>query len=155
MNSTQRPKEHAVRLLPVHIVMAALIVGAAQASVFALAGVLDAPGVSFAKDYPASSRALVMKALNRADCKFLGGSFINWSTTLRYAGGSHALNAFMGDLTKCPHATINIRFRKDLSDADWEVSHTPSGGDRFDILINLTSQQVKLDELMLPEFKVG
>lgn len=142
-----------MRFLPVRIVMAALIVGAAQASVFALAGNLESPGVSFANDYPASSRALVMKALNRADCKFLGGSFINWTTTLRYAGRSDALNAFMGDLMKCPHSTINIRFRKDLSDADWEVTHIPSDGDRFDININLTSKHVKLDELLLPEFK--
>jgi hypothetical protein len=55
---------------------------------------------------------------------------------------------------QCPHSTINIRFRKDLSDADWEVLHRPSDRDRFDIMINLTSQHVKLDELVLPEFKV-
>ena len=79
---------------------------ACAAPVLALAGTLDSPGVAFSGDYPKDAGDQVMAALTRKDCKFLGGEFVNWFTTLRYRGDTKALNLFLGDLVKCPGAAV-------------------------------------------------
>jgi hypothetical protein len=109
------------------LVIVALIVAACHKSAWAEAGALDSPGLSFAENYPASAREQAMKAVKGRDAKFLGGHYVNWVTTLRYAGGAKALNAMIADLAKCPASVVSVQFRKNLDDADWEVSHTPAG----------------------------
>ena len=96
----------------------------ATPSVFALAGQLNEPGVALPEHHPEAARKRIMAALNRADCKFLGGNFLNAFTTLRYAGDTKALNRFLDDLANCPGVTLSVSFVKSLPEAgDWQVQH--------------------------------
>jgi hypothetical protein len=119
---------------------------------FALAGSLDSPGVAFSGDYPKDAQEQVMAALTRKDCKFLGGHFVNWFTTLRYGGDAKALNLFLGDLVKCPGATVHVGFKKLDDECDWRVSHD-AHGNRFQVEVNLNSKQIKIEDLYIPEAK--
>ena len=125
---------------------------ACAAPVFALAGKLESPSVAFSGDYPKDAQEKVMAALTRKDCKFLGGEFVNWFTTLRYQGETKALNLFLGDLAKCPGVTVHVGFKKLDDTCDWRVSHN-AHGNRFQIEVNLNSKQIKLEDLYVPEAK--
>jgi hypothetical protein len=120
--------------------------------VFAEAGTLDSPGVAFSGDYPKAAQDQVMAALTRKDCKFLGGHFVNWFTTLRYGGDTTALNLFLGDLAKCPGATVHVGFKKLDDGCDWRVSHD-AHGNRFQVEVNLNSKRIKIEDLYIPEAK--
>jgi hypothetical protein len=123
---------------------------ACAAPLFAEAGTLDSPGVAFSADYPKDAQEQVMAALTRKDCKFLGGQFVNWFTSLRYGGDTKALNLFMGGLVKCPGATVHVSFKKLDDDCDWGVSHNALDN-RFQIEVNLNSKQIQLEDLYIPE----
>jgi hypothetical protein len=120
------------------------------APVFAEAGTLDSPGVAFSGGYPKDAQEQVMAALTRRDCKFLGGQFVNWFTSLQYGGDTKALNLFLGDLVKCPGATVHVAFKKLDVDCDWRVSHDALDN-RFQIEVNLNSKQIQLEDLYIPE----
>ncbi len=120
--------------------------------VSAEAGTLDSPGVAFPAEYPKDAQDRVMAALNRKDCKFLGGTFVNWFTTLRYQGQTRALNLFLGDLAKCPGVAVHVGFKKLDDECDWRVGHDAQDN-CFQIEVNLNSKQIKLEDLYLPEAK--
>jgi hypothetical protein len=115
------------------------------------AGKLEAPGVAFSAGYPAEAQAKVMKVLKRADCKFLGGTWLNSWTTLRYQGDVGALNQFVGDLVKCPGVTVHVSLKRLTDDADWRVGHS-AHQNRFQVEVNLDSRRVELEKLYIPAF---
>lgn len=120
-----------------------------------LAGDLTEPGVAFSQSYPDGARQQVMAALQRSDCKFLKGRFINWHTTLFYAGETKALNLFLADLAKCPGVTLSVSFTADPvagEPCDWAISHD-SMTNRFAVRVNLKSERIKLPDVSLPEIK--
>jgi hypothetical protein len=120
---------------------------------FALAGNLDQPGIALPKDFPRAERDRVMAALNRKDCRFLGGKFVNWMTTLRYGGDTRALNLFLDDLAHCPGIKFNVSFARNLGgNGDWHVHHDGMANS-FHIRVSLDSQQVKLEDLYIPSVK--
>ncbi len=127
----------------------------AAVNCLALAGDLKEPGVAMAQGYPEAARQQVMAALNRPDCKFLKGSFINWHTSLLYAGETKALNLFLADLAKCPGATLHVSFVADPipgEACDWVVAHD-AHANSFHVRLNLKSERLKLPDLHLPEVK--
>ncbi len=137
------------------LLCAALIATATNA--FALAGDLKEPGVALPQDYPKAAQVQVMAALKQPDCKFLKGSFINWHTTLLYAGETKALNQFLEALAKCPGITLHVSFTtdpvpRDDGQCDWFVSHD-AHANSFHVRVNLKSERVKLPDLYLPEVK--
>jgi hypothetical protein len=77
---------------------------------------------------------------------------VNWFTTLRYAGDTKALNLFLGDLVKCPDATVHVGFKKLDDDCAWRVSHDVHGN-RFQVEVNLNSKQINIEDLYVPEAK--
>jgi hypothetical protein len=120
-----------------------------------LAGDLKEPGVAFSQSYPDGARQQVMAALNRPDSKFLKGRFINWHTSLFYAGETKALNLLLADLAKCAGVTLTVLFTSDPVGAepcDWVVSHD-SMRNHFAVRVNLKSDRIKLADLALPEVK--
>lgn len=128
---------------------------ATTTDVFALAGELKEPGVAHAQGYPQAAQEQVMAALNRPDCKFLKGNFINSHTSLLYAGETKALNQLLGDLAKCPGVTLHVSFATDLipgQPCDWVLSHD-AHANSFHVRVNLKSNRLKLSELSLPEIK--
>lgn len=128
---------------------------AAATNALGLAGDLKEPGVAFSQNYPDGARQQVMAALNRPDCKFLKGNFINWHTSLFYAGETKALNLLLADLAKCAGVTLTVLFTSDpvaAEPCDWVVSHD-SMRIHFAVRVNLKSDRIKLPDLTLPEVK--
>ena len=134
---------------------AALLVATAT-DVLALAGELKEPGVALPQDYPKAAQDQVMAALQRPDCKFLKGSFINWHTSLLYVGETKALNQFLDALAKCPGVTLHVSFVATDTipgePCDWHVSHD-AHANSFHLRVNLKSERIKLSDLKLPEVK--
>ena len=130
-----------------------LFLGAPRA--FALAGQLDQPGVALPADYPKIAQEQVAAALKWPDCRFLKGHFINWHTSLLYAGDTKALNLLLDALAKCPGVTLHVSFVADPipgEPCDWVVAHDALANS-FHVLVNLKSERITLPELYLPEVK--
>ena len=121
---------------------------------FARAGDLTEPGLAFPADFPESARTNIIAALRQPGCKFLGGHFINWITSLNYGGDTKALNLFLEGLAKCPGINLSVRFSSEstLMGCDWMIaSHSASEPDKIVVRVNLKSGQIKLEDLMLPD----
>ncbi len=129
---------------------------ATATNAFALAGELKKPNVAFSQDYPEAARKQVMAALNRSDSKFLTGNFVNWHTSLLYAGDTKALNQFLDALAKCPGVTLHVSFVATDpipgEPCDWHVGHD-AHRNQFHVRVNLKSGRIKLPDLYLPEVK--
>ena len=138
-------------LLPLFAGAASLVLTFAAPAPAAF-GTLDTPDVPFAPDYPAAARAKVQHALNRPDCKFLGGSWLNSWTSLRYRGDTLALNQLIDELVKCPGVTVHVGLKRFPDEADWRVGHA-FHQNRFQVEVNLDSKRVELENLYIPEFK--
>jgi hypothetical protein len=121
-------------------------------SAWAAAGELKTPGVALPEKTPEATKAAIKKALNRKDCTFLGGMWLNSFTSLRYRGDTLAANLFMEELAKCPGQTVSIRFRKLDEEWDWRVSHMAWDGG-FGVEINLNSPRLDIEKLVVPDAK--
>ena len=117
---------------------------------FALRGKLSSPNAALSANYPA--REKVVAALQRKDCKFLGGSFVNSTSYLRYAGDAGSLNGFIGDLVQCPGVTATVGFKKLDDKCDWLVTHD-GRAESFQIQVNLNAKRIDLEKLILPAIK--
>jgi len=121
---------------------------------FAIVIALRSANVSSSADYPASAEQQVQAALQRKDCKFLRGIWINGRTTIHYAGNAASLNGLVGDLVKCPGVTVSLRFRKLNEQGDWLLLHDARRrANSFEIQINLNSKRIDLENLVLPTTK--
>src|ERR1043166_1675164 len=69
---------------------------------------LKEPQLAFPQGFPESLRPNILASLRRSDCKFVGGSFINSFTSLKYGGDTRALNLLLSGLVKCPGATLSV-----------------------------------------------
>jgi hypothetical protein len=141
--------------IPRPIICLLLAAGTAS-SAFASAGVLTSPSLAFPKDFSASTRTHILAALQPPPKgKFLGGEFVNSSTTLRYSGDTSALNQFLSGLAKCPGASLLVGFSKTLvpDDCDWMVSHNAVQEGTLFVYINLKSSRIDLEQLSIPESK--
>lgn len=72
---------------------------------------------------------------------------------MRYKGDTKALNGMLTDLAKCPGVLLTIQFDNKFSDpGDWSVSSQPGSTQFiFQVMVNLKSERIKLDELRVPE----
>ena len=132
------------------VVLALALAVPAQAA----AGKLDKPGVALPADFPKAAQAQIQSALERKDCKFLGGFWLNSWTSLRYGGNTLALNLFMEELARCPGTGVSVQLRKLDDDCDWRVGHSPSFTDNsFLIEVNLNSKSIDLERLVVPDVK--
>ena len=136
------------------LLCAALLATATDA--LALMGELKEPGVALPQDYPKAAQQQVTAALKQPDSKFLKGSFINWHTSLLYAGETKALNQFLDALAKCPGVTLHVSFVATATipgePCDWHVSHD-AHENTFHIRVNLQSERIKLPDLYVPSAK--
>ena len=138
----------------IQILVAALLLGGVG-NVFALMAELKEPGVAHTTDYPKAAQEQVAAALKRPDYKFLKGHFINWHTSLLYAGDTKALNLFLDALAKCPGVTLHVSFVSDPipgEPCDWNVAHDALANS-FNVRVNLSSGRIQLPDLYLPEVK--
>lgn len=120
---------------------------------FALMYELDRPGIAFPKEL-IQSRENIQKALERDDCKFLGGTAFNSNSALRYSGTTRALSMFLDQLSHCEGVTIRVSFVKSLADGeDWEVLHNVLGGIDlgFHVRVSMGSANIDVTELVIPK----
>ena len=136
------------------VVLAVLALSTFHAKqVHALAGGLKSPnGIAISTNYPAAAQIKLRAALDRKDCQFVGGRFVNWISMLRYEGHTEALNGMLADLAECPGVIVTTVFRKIDEKCDWSVVHN-AHGNRFEIQINIRSQRIDLEGLELPVAK--
>ena len=93
-----------------------------QSTSVASHGELDQPAFGFPESFSAAARSQIMRALQRTDCKFLGGTSHTTRTTLRYEGETVPLNLFLKDLAACPGITLSFRFNTpENANYDWTV----------------------------------
>ena len=119
---------------------------------FAIGGPLKSPaGISQDAKYPDHAQEKLVAALSRKDSRFVGGSFVNWISTIRYEGDTRALGLFVRDLSKCPGITVSIVFAA-LGTEDWVAVHD-AHNHTVQIQINLKSKRVDLQDLALPSIK--
>jgi hypothetical protein len=152
VNNTAAPNLLMKTTARLAFVLAALLAGPAPA--FAAMGDLTEPGLALRADFPAAARTNLAAALRRPDCKFLGGTWFNSNTHLKYGGDTLALNLFLEAITKCPGITLSIRFHRYDADEqlDWVVDHygdlKPDG---VCVRVNLNSKRINLDSLIVPD----
>jgi hypothetical protein len=122
---------------------------------FGLAGDLTKPALAFPRGFPESAQTNILSALQQTDSRFIGGSFLNSSTTLKYGGDTRALNSFLEGLVKCTGVILSVRFdaESDSEDCDWLVTHSALQPGRFTVHVKLKSSHIKLDDLTIPESK--
>lgn len=116
---------------------------------------LEEPQLAFPKGFPESARVSILAALRRPDCRFVGGSFINSFTNLKYEGETRALNFFLDGLVQRPGVVLSLRFhtQRETDDCDWFVTHLAGKPREFAVHVNLKSPRIKMDELVIPESK--
>lgn len=127
---------------------------ALSASALALRLELDQPGLAFPPAFPDDSRKQIQSVLEMDEAKYLGGTAINWVSTLRYAGNTQALNKFLDGLARCEGTVIHIRFADDVSQGGaWQVHHSAQdeGGRAFTIRINPAI--IELSKLSIPAIR--
>ncbi len=132
-----------------------LLLGGVTFPAFGLAGDLREPGLAFPVDFPDSARAAIMAALRPAGASFVGGRFVNWVTTLRYAGDTQTLNHFLDGLVKCPGVAVSVRFQPREPDpgCEWTLSHSAEEPGEVTVQVNLRSGRVRLEDLVIPAAK--
>lgn len=124
---------------------------ASSLNVLAMAGVLKEPSVAMPEKFPEEARKQVMAALNRKDCHFLGGNFVNWFTTLRYTSDTKALNLFLDELAHIPGVSLHVSFVEEFTDeSDWQLYHDGMQNS-LQVRISMASKRVKLEDLYIPD----
>ena len=137
------------------ILLTLLAVFSGTMPLLARGGALLTPSFTAPQGCPTEVMNQVRAAFNRSDCKFVGGHYVNRSTRVRYSGDTKALNGMLADLAKSPGVVLTIQFTEKFSEpGDWSVSSQPGSNQFiFQVVVNLESERIKLDELRVPEMK--
>jgi len=119
---------------------------------------LEKPSVAILSSVPKADRDMILKAINRKDCKFIKGGWINKFTRIHYHSDTKALGLFLEGLTKCPGVKVNVGFyRPDKysmwapENSNWSLFHHASENS-FQIKIRLESD-IDLTKLHIPDLK--
>lgn len=106
----------------------------------------------FSNDYPEHARQQVRAALETRDCRFIEGHSTMRVSTLRFRGDTTAMNVMLKRLADCPAATVTVSFKTMDGEFDWQVIHSVKS-DKFAVIVNLKSNQIKIEELSIPPAK--
>ena len=129
--------------------LAAAVLLLARSDGYALAGELERPGIAATAKTTALARKGIHAALNRQNCKFLSGFFLNSSTTLWYDSDARALSLFLDDLANIPELILHVSFVKELSrEAAWNVHHQ-ADRNRFHVRVRLGGK-IAIEDVYLP-----
>lgn len=125
-------------------------------SVFARKGELSSPQIALQRNIPEKQRKQILQVLDRKDCNFVGGSWVNSFTRLHYRGNVEALEGFIDALSKCPGVKVTVGFQskeKTLEwapkNSNWTVFHMPTNGNSFIITVHLDSD-INISSLNIP-----
>lgn len=149
-----------------HAAVACLLLCATASQAYALGGWLEQPSISIGD---ATDRQL-FQVLNHEKFQFVGGFFINWNTTLAYAGNADNLNAFLEKLAKIDSINVAVRFSKhpggianpfplpekeaDVRPCQWKIEHW-AGMKKVTVEIFVGEGAIDVEQLRLPEIKAA
>jgi hypothetical protein len=124
------------------------IVSAAKAN--AMAGELKKPSLAMPANTPVEFRTNLIAAISEKDCKFLEGSFINASTTLRYGGSTESLNHLLDRLAQFDRIRVTVSFARETAGPAWTLKHNgwADPGEIF-ITVNAASPSIQLEQLQI------
>lgn len=110
--------------------------------------------ISFAISDAPANRQRVENALRLKECQFDGGAWFNGRLTLNYRGQTASLNEMVRQLSECPDLPMQVSFEKIDERYDWQI--TRHGRDKLiRVIVNLNSQNIALEELMIPSTAEG
>ena len=118
-------------------------------------GILETPSLAMPRDYPKADYEKIKAVLERKDCKFLGGMWLNAATSLRYGGDTTSLNLFIEALSLCPNLKVHVLFYRPTGGnvgGDWMVTQY-GAVNQVEVRINLASDKIKIENLALPPVK--
>ena len=130
---------------------------AVAAFALAASGDLDAPALTIVTGSPAADYAKVKAVLERRDCKFLSGGWLDKHTSRRGGGDTTAPNTFIAASSACPGVTVHVGFHRPASGtADWD-SMVAQAAPAHELVLrtNLASEAVRVEKLYLPPTKAG
>lgn len=134
----------------------ALTVALFPGSALARKGELSRPYVALHTSLPDHYRDQIQQVLQRKDCHFISGTWVNSSTKLHYRSNATALQGFIDALTKCPGVKLTLRFSSKEASADWapaksnwSVFHMPTDGNTFILTLHLGSE-IDVSKLYIP-----
>ena len=120
---------------------------------FGIVVVVDSTSrLPFSQNYPENARQQVRSALEAENCRFLDGRSTMRSSTLHFAGDTASINALLQNLVDCPATVVSVSFATIDHECDWRVVHTVTTN-RFNVIVNLKSNRIALEELMIPPAK--
>lgn len=140
--------------LTIPFVVGALALFLCQYRADALAGDLDRPSLGFPSDMKETMRQQVMSAISDKSYQFIGGRFINASTTLRYGGEMVGLNRFLEKLVECEGMKVVITYDKGSAgeQATWLLRHNAWGEARqLVVSINRSAPRFDQGKLEIPK----
>jgi len=141
------------RILLLHSLMVALI---APVKTHAMAGELKEPGLAWLAATADTLRTRVATILNDKDCKFLGGHFINASTTLEYGGRTDSLNRLLSRVAECEGVRVKVSFTQENRSVAWTVRHNAwSEPTCLFVRVNLAASVIEATHLEMPVFGKG
>jgi hypothetical protein len=144
-----------IRSRSIALVCAFIALSAISSLAWAALGTLDAPSLGTSKNFSEATYQKVKVVLERKDCKYLGGGWLNANTSLRYGGDTTALNKFVEALSLCPDVKVHVNFFRPSPggvECDWMVTHDAHTNELV-VRINLASEKVKMEDLYLPPVK--
>lgn len=116
-----------------------------------MAGDLRHPSLSLPADTPNELRAKLMLILADDEAQFLGGRFINASTTLEYGGATPALNRMVAKLIDCQGVKVRLHFTNTPNGPAWSVEHNAWAEPlALGLGINLGAPSIRAEDLKLP-----
>ncbi|KAA5546938.1 hypothetical protein FYK55_00495 [Roseiconus nitratireducens] len=106
---------------------------------------------SLSPELPEPIRRQIESAFKGEKSKYTRGTWTNAKITLRFSGDTLAVNALLDQLAKCPSITTSVSFKALSDDCDWKIiNDTRRSGKRVDVILNLDSPQIRLEELTIP-----
>ncbi len=136
------------RLLFLGILTSVLFTLTAQAA-FVIIVRLSSASVPFSSKYPEHAQKLVRAALKTEGCKFIDGFTSVQSSTIHFAGDTQSINELLKSLASCPGVTVTVSFATIENECDWRIVHDTKSN-TFCVVLNLSSDLIKLDELAIP-----
>jgi hypothetical protein len=108
--------------------------------------------IGFASTCPATVRTAIVDALQSDGVEFIKGSYVNSSEGMYFNGSAESLSVMLGKLCQCDQTTVSVLFVKLDTEAAWMISRN-AFANAICVRVNLNSDQVSLEKLILPEFR--
>ena len=138
-----------IRLLFLGILTSIRVTLTTQSAFGIVVPLRSASSIPFSTNFPEHAQKLVRAALDTEGCRFIDGVTSMRSTTIHFAGDTQSINELLQSLANCPGVSVTVSFATIEHECDWRIVHVAKSN-KFCVIVNLNSNQVKLDKLTIP-----